>query len=445
MNGAMVNVALPSIQQAYGASEGVISWVVTGYFLVFAVGIPLYGRLSDLYSLRRTFLLGLAGMAVGSLLCALAPNLVVLITGRVIQGAGAAAIPALASATVARLLPAGERGVALGLIVSSVGVGAAVGPVAGGLVTQFAGWQVLFYATMVLTLFLIPGVWSLLPDEKPPASARGRFDLTGGILLALSAGLLLFGVTEGEVSGFASFASWGSFLAAIIATIAFVRHILRTPDPFISPSLLKNRVFLAVSAIGFLSMVANISSVVFVPLLLSQFNGLSPGAVGLVLTPGAIAVALLSPVAGRLSDQLGMRAPILSGLALMLISAISLSSFGAGASPWIIAVGMLGIGSGFAGVNSPITNAASAALPSQEIGVGLGIFQMIFFLGGGFGPALIGSFMALRSSDAARALNPFYSLNAAPFSDAFLLMSLALLAAVALSIRLPGSGARRAP
>src|SRR4051794_6641580 len=163
LNTSMVNVVVPVIGREFGASEGQVGWVITGYLLIYAVGIPLYGRVSDLFSLRTTFVLGLLTFALGSLACALAPNLLLLVLGRVVQAAGGASIPALANASVAKLLPPGQRGTALGLIVSSVGIGAAVGPVVGGIVESLAGWQGLFYGTLFLTFFLILGAWLVLP------------------------------------------------------------------------------------------------------------------------------------------------------------------------------------------------------------------------------------------------------------------------------------------
>jgi MFS transporter, DHA2 family, metal-tetracycline-proton antiporter len=115
---------------------------------------------------------------------------------------------------------------------------------------------------------------------------------------------------------------------------------------------------------------------------------------------------------------------------------LTLSTFGAGASALVMAVGMLGVGVGFAGANSPMINAAAATLSYAEVGVGLGIYQMLFFLGGGFGPALLGAFLAFRrEGGAVAAINPAYALDAPAFSDAFLAMGLALL--VTLVVALP--------
>ncbi len=427
LNTSMVNVVVPVIGEEFGASEAQVGWVITGYLLVYAVGIPLYGRVSDLFSLRTTFTLGLLTFAVGSLACALAPNLLFLVVGRVVQAAGGASIPALAAASVTRLLPSEDRGAALGLIVSSVGIGAAVGPVVGGFVDSFVGWQALFYGTLLLTLVLILGAWFVLPHTTP--TGEHWFDLPGGILLGLSAGLFLFGITQGQVAGFGSPSSWGSFVGAALAAVGFAGRIAHAAHPFASPDLFKNRAFMAAVLIGFFTMLANVSSLVSVPLLISQVNGLPSGATGLVLAPGAVAVALFSPISGRLSDRVGARIPISIGLATMLLSVLFLSTLAAGAPPLVVATGMLGVGTGFAFVTSPTTNAAAAALSPQEVGVGLGIQQGIFFLGGGTGPAVVGAFLAARREGATQALNPFYALDAAPFSDAFLLLSLALLLA----------------
>jgi DHA2 family metal-tetracycline-proton antiporter-like MFS transporter/DHA2 family florfenicol/chloramphenicol resistance protein-like MFS transporter len=317
MNGSMTNVAIPTIREDFGATEGQTGWVITGYLLVFAVGIPLYGRLADVYSLKKTFALGLAGFAAGSLVCALAPSLPVLVAGRMVQAAGGAAIPALSSTAVVKLLPPGERGASLGLIVSSVGVGGAIGP---GRRRRRGGAPRL--ARPVLRdaapgAILLPAALRVLPDtvsEKPSAS----FDLPGGALLALAAGLSLFGVTEGQVEGFSAAISWGSFVAAALFALLFAWRINTAPEPFVSPALFKNGAYLACAAVGFFGMLANLTSLVLVPLMLSEVNGLGAEAVGLALAPGAVIIALLSPAAGRFSDRVGTRPPIVAGLLVML-------------------------------------------------------------------------------------------------------------------------------
>src|SRR5918994_1058921 len=140
LTATMINVLIPLMRAEFGASAAQIGWVITGYALAYAIGVPLYGRISDFFGVRRVFSAGLLGFALGGLICALAPSFAVLVLGRIVQGIGGAAVPALAFVAVAKLLPKGERGGAMGLVASSVGIGAAVGPVVGGAVGQLLGW-----------------------------------------------------------------------------------------------------------------------------------------------------------------------------------------------------------------------------------------------------------------------------------------------------------------
>jgi len=428
LTATMINVLIPLIRAQFGASAAQVGWVVTGYALAYAIGVPLYGRISDFFGVRRVFSVGLLGFAAGGLVCAFAPSLTVLVLGRIVQGIGGAAIPALAIVSVAKILPAGERGAGIGVIGSSLGVAAAVGPVAGGIVGQLFGWRALFVGTLVLTLILIPLARRVLPDGG--SEDERRFDLTGGLLLGLAAGLFLFGVTQGQGAGFGSISSWGSFLGAAISASLFVWRINGVSHPFVAPALFANRGYVAAVLVGFFAMLANLSALVLIPLLLIEVNGLSAGAAGLALTPGAVALALLSPLSGRLSDRIGVRIPILAGVAVMALSMLFISTFAAGASAVMVSAGMLGLTIGMAFVQSPLTNAAAGALPDEEVGGGVGIFQGLLFLGGGTGPALIGAFLAAREEAGSSAINPLHALEAAPFSDAFLAMALALIIAL---------------
>ncbi|MGI8649598.1 MAG: MFS transporter, partial [Rubrobacter sp.] len=281
-------------------------------------------------------------------------------------------------------------------------------------------------------LVLIPLSVRVIPRGDRVEGAT--FDIVGGVLLGLTAGLFLFGITQGQVSGFSSFISLGSFVGAVTSGIGFYLRITTARDPFVTPSLFANRGYVLAIAVGFFAMLGNVASLVMVPLLVTSVNGLSAGLAGLVLSPGAIALAVLSPMTGKLSDSIGVKLPIILGVGAMLASTVFLSSFGAGASPIVVSVGMMGIGIGFAFVSPSAVNAAANALSFEsehEIGAGLGIFQGAFFLGGGTGPAIIGAFLAARQEAGSSAINPVYPLSAPAFSDAFFAISLALAVSLA--------------
>ena len=190
---------------------------------------------------------------------------------------------------------------------------------------------------------------------------------------------------------------------------------------------------------GFLAQFTNIGSLFLAPLLPEGASGLSPAGAGLILAPDAVAVATLSPFAGRLSDRLGPRTVLLFGLMFMLVSTLVISTFVVGASPYIVAVGFLLLGVGYAGTNSPSANAASWAIPHEVSGTELGIYQLFFILGSGAGPAVLGAFLASRRGVPGGAINPRYSLQATPFSEAFLLAALAVTLALLAATRLDGN------
>jgi MFS transporter, DHA2 family, metal-tetracycline-proton antiporter len=436
----MVNLVLPSIGVEFGASEAELAWVVTGFLLVFAIGIPLYGRISDRVSLRRLFSFALLAYAAGNLVCALAPDLLVLVLGRILTGVGAAAIPVLSIIAVTRLMPEGRRGTGIGVLSAASGVGAAAGPAIGGGIGQFLGWPAQFWLMLVLALVLLPAAARVLPDDAP--QAVGGLDLLGGVLLGLGAGLALFGITQAQVAGLAAPSSWASLMVAVAAIACFAWRTARISRPFVPPALFANPVYRAAVVVASLAMAVNLGGLVFVPLMMVDVHGLGPGAGALAMIPAGIAVAAVSPLIGRLTDRIGTRSLVLAGVAVMGLSALFLSSFTAGTSALPAAAGILGLGVGFILVLTPTLSAAAGELPAGQTGAGLGVLQGAQFLGAGAGPALIGALVAARR-ESGDAVNPLFTgHDGAAYSDAFLAMAgvAAVTWIVAFRMRAPSSG-----
>lgn len=433
----MVNPVLGLIGETYQASQARVGWVVTGIALPLAVGIPLYGRLSDLVELRKLYILAVAVLSAGSLVCILAPSLPVLVLGRMIQGAGMSAIPVLSVVAVSKVFAEGKRGAALGIVAGCIGVGTAFGPVFGGVVGQTLGWPALFWITLLLSLLIAVGSVFALP-RLAPASASGTergFDLAGGALLGLAAGLFLLGATQGEGGGFVPFTAMGSFLGSLICTALFVLRIRTARRPFVPPALFKNRFYVTPVVIAFLSAFAYFAILVYVPLLNYEVNGLTPGEAGLLLLPGGAAVALLSPWVGRLSDRIGNKPLVVAGLIVMCFSSLLLSTLAPAASPYWSSAGALGAGIAFALINSPVTNSAAGVLQSDTVGAGMGFFQGALYLGAGTGAGIVGAFLHARSA-AGFPINPLYRLEAVHYSDAFLLVAVSAVLALLASFGL---------
>ncbi|MEJ2287415.1 MAG: MFS transporter [Deinococcales bacterium] len=440
----VVNILLPLLSTTFNASVAHASWAITAYALTLAIGVPLYGRLGDFWGIRRVFTLTFPLYAAGSLVAALAPSLLVLIAGRVVQATGAAGIPAVATVAVAKMLPPGRRGPAFGIIASSVGVGAAAGPIVGGFVAQYLGWRVIFYGLAGLALVLLAAVRRGLPRET---SERPRdFDLPGGLLIGTAAAFALMAVTNLQSYGAASPLTWGSLALALAGGGGFAWRIRTADAPFVPAALFRNRSYVTVLGLALVMMCAIFGMLVVVPLLLVQAGGNSSAIAGLVLTPGALVMALMSPRAGRLSDAWGPQPLILSGLAFAALGALAMSTFAGGSSLYVAGAAILAVDVGLGLLNAPTTNAAAGTLAQEQTGAGLGIFRSAFFLGAGAGPAVFGALVAAGPVTKTSALNPLYHQHAIAFSDTFLaIAAVAVLALVVAGVGLrPGApGARR--
>lgn len=436
-----VNPVLPLISKALEASKSQVSWIVSGIALVLAIGVPIYGRISDFFELRKLYIFAIMILASGSLLCAIAPNLPLLVLGRMVQGAGMSAIPVLSVIAISKVFPQGKRGGAFGIIAGTIGVGTAAGPIFGGVVGQYLGWNALFWFTFLLAIMIVIGAYYALPTIKPAESvgSNKNFDFIGGLFLGLTVGLLLFGITQGETSGFSSFSSLTSLIGSVVALVGFIWRIVTAENPFVPPVLFNNKDYVNTVIIAFFSMFAYYAVLVFVPLLVIEVNGLSSGQAGMILLPGSVAVAILSPFVGRLSDRFGDKRLIITGMTLMGLSTLFLSTYASGASPLLVSVGVLGVGIAFAFTNSPANNAAVSALDADKVGVGMGIFQGALYLGAGTGAGMIGALLSARR-DATEPINPLYKLDAISYSDAFLAATGAILIALIAGLGLKKRG-----
>jgi MFS transporter, DHA2 family, metal-tetracycline-proton antiporter len=416
LNTNMFNVALPSIGREFDVTPGGLGWVVTSYSLVFGIGTPFYGRLADIYGLRRMFMIGVTIFSLGSLACMLAPTYELLIGARIIQAAGTAAIPALGTAAVFRAIPAERRGAATGITAAMVGVGSAIGPSLGGAITEIISWRGLFFFGAALIL-AVPIAKRLMPVGEPDGEAT--LDLPGGIFLGAMIAGLLIGITNLESYGIMSPWVIGPILIALISLFLLNYRIRNADDPFIPADLLANSNYRMLVFIGFAMLLTHMGTLVTVPLLLDGVNQISSAQIGLVMLPSAVVLSIVGPIAGRVTDRIGAVTPMRAGIAISFAALFLMSSIGVGGSPTTVALILVLTGLGMGLANSPMINSVSLVLPTARTGLGVSIFHMTFFLGGAFGATLITTVIDFRESSS-NALNLFHSGDGVNFSDAFL-------------------------
>ncbi|HUG14294.1 MAG TPA: MFS transporter [Thermomicrobiales bacterium] len=418
VNTSMVNVALPTIGDHFNADEARVGWIVTIYALAFGVGTPFYGRLGDRYGLRRMFVIGLCVFVVASVLAGVAAGFGFLLACRALQAAGSAAIPSLGTAMIARAVPFERRGWALGLTSVAVGAGSALGPTLGGVLTQFASWRMVFLISALLGL-LVPLTVRYLPEG--PGSRRDGIDWFGGVTLGMTIAGIMLAVAGAQRQGPSSSFVLISVSVAILGAALTVWRQRVAPQPFVDHILVQNRRYLLLCAIGFCTMAGNIGALVITPFLFRDINGLSAGQIGLAMLPAAVAVAILSRPVGSLADRIDPFLLVIAGLVVTLAALSVMALVGIGWPVAAFALLAMFVGVGQALISAPLAVMLTRSVPQRAYGVGLGVFNMMFFVGSGFGAALSTATLAARRG-AEQPLLPVYAGSAQfiEFSDAFI-------------------------
>ena len=433
LNASAVGVTLPQIAEDLAIETGRLSWLMTGFLLIYGIAIPFYGRLADLHGARPLFIFGVAVFAMGSILSALASGFWFLLAARAVQAIGGAAVPGLGMTLASRAYGPQSRGTVLGVIAATIGGGAAVGPLLGGALSQSFGWQSVFVATS-LAAVTIPFALLVLPRDEDKSG--GKLDLWGGVALGLLVCGVLLVPAEWARAGWSSpITVAGAAMAMVGITVLLVRQISAV-SPFIPRELMQNVRYLSLIAMGFSVMAANLSILIALPILLTLFHGLSPLEIGLVMLPGAVFSSAFGVLAGKLTDRFGARLPAWSGAPLMLAAILALS---ASADSPVFAIATFNgiLGAGFGLMNTPIAATVSRIVRGPMLASALGINSMLFFLGGSFGTAVLMAIVNSRTGADVSSLNPFHSGASVGFSDGFLLLALPVLAAIALSLALP--------
>lgn len=400
--------------------------------MTFGLFAAIHGRLADRLGTRRLYLFGLTSYAVLGLVIGFSSTIESMIGLRVIQGAGAAAMPALGSLIVSRTFSPDRRGWAMGVILGAVGFAASIGPFIGGLIADYLSWRAVF-CFPALSLLVTPFAWISLPRSLDKTT-RTTIDWLSPIFM----GGFIFGILwlpkSMEYTAFMTGVQ-GTTILVLVSSVLFIWRTTTARNPFIPRAFYRNPVYSISVGTAFLAQATRFGTLVLIPILLIDVHNLSATMVGLALCPSAIAVALLSPKMGAISDQRGPRWPVTFGLIAMLIGNIVTIIAASGSVPFII-VGTTLYGVGFAGIQSPLMNAVSEAVENQDLGIGMGLFMTIFFIGGATGVAISATLVEWQSA-APTHLLPFAHDAGEAFANALLFLTVLGGLALGLSRFLP--------
>jgi EmrB/QacA subfamily drug resistance transporter len=385
----VVATALPHIQTSLHVGLVSLQWTLNAYNIALAAGIICAAALGDRYGRRRAFVAGLVLFTASSVACALAPDATVLIAARTAQGLGGAIILPLSLTILTEAFPAERRAAVFGIYGGLAGLAVALGPIVGGAITQGASWHWVFWLNVPIGLLAVPLSLRLLPETFGP---RTPLDLVGVALCTIALVGLAAGLVRGNDVGWASAQSLAMLGGGAAALVAFVVWEARAAHPMLDLSLLRIPAFAAGNAAALFTM-ASISAGAF---LVTQYfqlvAGYSPLQSGVRLLPFFATPMVIAPLAGRLSERIGLRPLIVTGQLLLgagFLWVALAATAGAGYVSLVVALAVAGVG---VSMTIPTTPAAVfGAVGAEQMGRASGMNNMLQRLGAVFGVAVASS------------------------------------------------------
>ncbi len=318
----IVNIAIPRLQTAFGADIHSVQWVLTAYILAQGVATPTAAFFADTLGIKRFYIISLAAFTLGSAMCGIAWSLPILITFRVLQGLGGAALFPLSITLLFREFPPQERGMAMGVFGVPALLAPALGPTLGGYLVTYAGWQLIFYINVPIGIIAIILSLILIREYRP--EGRRSFDVVGFIFVSLGLIAVLYALSSASTDGWGSATVLGFMTAGLLSLAIFVATELiiarRGGQPLLDLRLFANGPFRA-GVIANLFVIFGLFGGLFLfPIYLQSMRGLSPFQAGLILLPQALASMFSVIVGGRLVDRFGVRAVMIPGLFILGIA-----------------------------------------------------------------------------------------------------------------------------
>lgn len=378
IDGTVVNVALPAIQTSLSTDVAGAQWVVEAYALFLSALLLTGGALGDRLGRRRVFAWGVALFAVASALCGAAPTIGFLVGARVLQGIAAAMLTPGSLALISAAYDGPARGRAIGTWSAATAVTAAIGPLIGGVLIQYASWRWAFFINLPLAVPVIVICLTRVPDSHDE-TAHGRLDWPGAVFATAGLGLLTFGLIRSQSEGI------GDALVIVLAVVgvallvlfAVVEHNEERGSrftPMMPLSLFRSRVFTTTNILTLLLYAALGGALFFVPLQLIEVRGYTPAQAGAALLPFIVLLSTLSRFTGGVSARIGARIPLVVGPAIAAVGFV-LYGTGAGVGGYLAGVlpGVLVLGLGMSITVAPLTTAVMGSVPTTHAGVASGI------------------------------------------------------------------------
>jgi len=389
---SIVNVSLPTMAKYFGVTTNDILWTILIYIIVLGSFLIVFGKLAQQKGFKKVFLTGFVIFIVGSSLSGISTQFHELILFRLVQAFGAAMFSAITAAMVLEYLPENKRGRNLGIVTTIGSLGLALGPLLGGFITEYINFHWIFFINIPIGIIgIILGHATLHETRKHP----GSLDLVGVTMFFIAQSTLIFALNKGLDYGWTSTIILGSFICSIIFWVLFVLQESRAGEPLINLNYLKMKEIALANSANILSNMPFAGAVVLLPFYFEVVKGMSTSHSGLMLTLMPIAIFIVGPLAGTISDKIAPNRVTLVGAVIGVIGCVVLSTFNPSSSFLYIAIGLLILGASVAAFNPPNTKFILSESPSKYRGIASGLVNTSNMLGNGFGTGILGTVAAM--------------------------------------------------
>jgi EmrB/QacA subfamily drug resistance transporter len=392
----IVNIAIPDMISALGASLDEILWIVNAYVLVLAVLLITAGRLGDLRGQRTLFAVGVTVFTVASFACGISPNATLLIAFRAVQGLGAALLMPQTMSLVIATFPAERRGTALGIWGAVAGLATVAGPTLGGLLVTGLSWRWIFFVNIPVGAAVLALTFLVIPDTR--MERQHRLDIPGVGLATAALFCLTFALIEGQRYSWGP-GIWALFVAAAVLFVAFLvqQRGRQDSEPLVPFVLFRDRNFAVINVIAALVSVGILGFYLPLTIYLQSILGFSALKAGLVLAPSSLLGMCLAPVAGRMSDRFGGKYILMAGLTAFGVGATLIAAQAHVGTAWTsLLPGTLVLGLGFGGIFAPMATETMRSVEPRMAGAASGVNNTVRQVGSVIGSAAVGAVLQAR-------------------------------------------------
>jgi EmrB/QacA subfamily drug resistance transporter len=398
LDATAVTIANPAIADDLHADLAGLQWVTNGYLLALAIALVPAGKIADRFGRKKTFLAGVIGFFIASLLVGASGGIGMVILWRVVQGIAGALLQPAGLAILRNAFPPAKLNAAIGIWGATVGVSIAGGPIVGGLLVQHVSWQSVFFINAPIGLVaLLIGLWVI--RESRDERARGSIDLPRVMLLSGALFALVFGLIKAGAYGFDDPLPLWSLAAFVALFVVFVVRESMTAQPLLPLGLFRSGSLSAATGLMILGIFGLFGTIFFVQLYLQQVHAMGPVEAGVRVLPMTGVFIISAPLGSALTERFGPRLPLVIGMPCNAVAMFGLSRIGVDAAfssiwPWFVLIGLA-----FGFVLTAATEAIVGNAPAELAGVAGGLQQTAFQIGGVLGTSVLGAILSMRVGD----------------------------------------------